>query len=112
MRFINFIRDYWYIPLIALAAVIGAVFLTRTRPGWKKSGKPFQTLQTELAAIKAQRETREMKLELGAEQARQHVLDKYANKRESLDADAKARIAELENDPEKLAKTLERLTRE
>lgn len=112
MRVLRFIADYWYVPLIALAAIIGAVFLNRTRPGWKKSGKSFQTLETELAAIKAKREVRELKLQLGAEQAKQHVLDKYAAQRESLDREAEDRITKLENDPEQLAKVLERLTRE
>jgi len=71
----------------------------------------MEQVTNELAAIGAKREARDLKIQLGHEQAKQHVLDKYQDKRKNLDAKEEARMKELEDDPEKLALALERLTR-
>jgi len=108
MKVLRFLLDYWYVPLLALGAVIGAIFVTRAKRG---TALPVLTLKTELAAIEAKRDARAVRLHRGAEAAKQHVLTKYALKRKSLDERAEARVRALEDDPEQLAKTLERLTR-
>ena len=108
MKALRWAKDYWYVPLLIVVGVglAGILF-------WKKKSVAglLIHLQTELSAIASQREARDVRLQLGAEQAKQHVLDKYAEKRKSLDAKSEARVKELEDDPEKLAKLLERLTR-
>jgi delta 1-pyrroline-5-carboxylate dehydrogenase len=108
MKALRWIADYWYIPLFIVGAIVGVILLTRKG---KSGAGLIQKVQTELSAIAAQREARDLKLQLGAEQAKQHVLDKYAEKRKQLDEKAEARVKELEDDPEQLAKVLERLTR-
>jgi hypothetical protein len=109
MKVLRWLGDYWYIPLI----LIGGVLATIVFFGRKKfDGATFtKRLGIELGAIEAKREARDVRLQLGAEQAKQHVLDKYAEKRKSLDEKTEARVKELEDDPEALAKALERLTR-
>lgn len=109
MRALRWVADYWYIPVIVLLGVVAVVALFWT--GKFDLKKFLDRLGIELASIEAKREARDIKLQLGAEQAKQHVLDKYAEKRKALDEKAEARVKELEDDPEQLAKTLERLTR-
>lgn len=107
MRIVRFILDFWYVPFFVVGSIFFMLVLSRKSRPWSAT----ERIGTELAAIRAQREARDLKIQLGAEQAKQHVLDKYAEKRKSLDAATAARVQELEDNPEKLAKTLERLTR-
>lgn len=109
MLVLRWIIDYWYVPFLAIGAIVGAIFLIRakkeTREVWAK------VLGNELKAIKAKREVRDLRIQLGAEQAKQHVRDKYAERRKQLSREAEARVKSLEDNPEELAKVLERLTR-
>jgi len=107
MKALRFIVDYWYVPFFIVGAVFLMIVLSRKGRRWSA----IQKIQKELSAIEAKREARDLKLQLGEEQARQHVLDKYAEQRKNLDAKSEARMKELEKDPERLAKVLERLTR-
>jgi len=109
MRVLRWLGDFWYIPLIIIGGLTAVVFLFWT--GRFDLKKFMKRLGIELGAIEAKREARDVRLQLGAEHAKQHVLDKYAEKRKSLDAKTEARVKELEDDPEALAKALERLTR-
>lgn len=106
-KIVNWLRDYWQLTLLILVSPLLLLFWIT-----KKSGKtPANTLETELAAIKAKQETRKVQLAHGAEKAKRLVMFKYAQKRQSLDAKQRARVKSLENNPEELAALLERLTR-
>ena len=106
MSILRWLADYWYIPVLVVGALVGAVVLSRKGRHWSALRK----IATELNAIGAKREVREVQLQLGAEQAKQHVKEKYAAKREALDAKAEAKAKELEHDPLALAKYLVRAT--
>lgn len=105
MKVLRFVADFWYIPVLAIGAVLAFVLFPQRK-------KVMAVLNKELASIDAKRETRAIQLQLGAEQAKQHVTDKYKAKRETLDAEAEAKAQELEHDPVKLSMFLERITRE
>lgn len=106
---LRFLKDYWYVPFLAIGAIIGAIFLIRAKPATREVWA--KVLGNELRAIKAKREVRDLRIQLGAEQAKQHVRDKYAEQRKQLSTEAEARVKSLEDNPEELAKVLERLTR-
>lgn len=108
MKVLRWVGDYWLIPLFMVGASILAIFVSRRGHFVRDLEK---ILITELAAIDAKREARDIRLGLGMEQAKQHVLDKYAQRRKSLDAKAEERVRRLENSPEHFAQALERLTR-
>ena len=112
MKLIRFIKDYWYIPLIAIGGIFVVIWL---RGRGKATKGIIDKVTTELAAISSQREARDVRLQLGHEQAKKHVQDKYAEKRKRLDAKAAQRASELEalfdDNPEQLAKELEKLLR-
>lgn len=109
MKALRWLKDYWYIPLAILGALVGLLFWLATRD---KGAHPMEGVLKELDAIRAKREAREAVLALGEEKARAQVLEKYAAKRQDLDAAGAARIQELENgDLETLAAALERATR-
>lgn len=104
MRVLRFVRDYWYVALLAL----GAVFLWTFR----RNSDPFGAVKAEIEAVGAAQVAREAKINLGSEQAKQQVLAKYAEKRKVLDEQTEKRMQELENDDvEVLARALERATR-
>ena len=106
MKFVRWIGDYWVIPLVVVAAIVGMVVLSKKKRHWSA----VQKITQELKGIEAKRETREIQLQLGAEQAKQHVAEKYAARRETLDAKHEARAKELEDDPVALSRYLARLT--
>lgn len=102
MTVLRWLADYWYIPVLVVGAIILAVVF--------RQKAAVQKITKELKAIDAKREARAIQLQLGAEQAKQHVTEKYAAKREALDAKAEAKAKELEDDPVALAKFLARVT--
>jgi hypothetical protein len=106
-RFFQFLTDYWQIPLLVVGGVLAFLFLRDRRT----SGKALGKVTRELAAVAAKRETREIELQMGAEQARQHVRDKYTALRGKLDAEAELKAKELEDDPVALTAFLERASR-
>jgi hypothetical protein len=105
VKLLRWLGDYWYIPLIAIGAIFGIIWLRGRAPKGV-----VDKVQAELGAIAAKREARDLQIQLGHEQAKKHVLEKYAEKRKALDAKQDERIKELEDDPAKLALALERLT--
>jgi hypothetical protein len=107
-RVLRFIADYWYVPLLVCAGIVGWIFVQKIlgNPGID----PLKLAQSELEAIDAKRQARNLKLELGAEQATRRVKVKYAQKLAALNEQEKAEAADLEQDPEKLALFLARVT--
>lgn len=92
---------YWYVPVILVLGVLLWI-VSRGRVN------PMEHTETELEAIKAGAEVKRIQTKLGAEQARQHVEDKYRKQLEALNEKQKAQAEELRNDPVKLAKFLVR----
>ena len=84
---IQFLRDYWMIPLIFIGGVIAVLWY---RAGRQPVKGVMERVQIELDAIASQREARDMQAQLGYDQARQHVLDKYHAKRQLLADDEEA----------------------
>lgn len=103
MSVLRWLKDYWYIPLLIVGAGLAML--------WFRNKAPLDRIKKEFEAIDSARETRAIAIELGAEQASQHVKDKYKAKRETLDAKDTAKATALENDPVALAKFLEKVTR-
>lgn len=66
-------------------------------------------VHTEISAIDAKRETREVRRQSGVEEAKRHVREKYRVKLETLEANSDTRVKELEDNPEELAKLLDRM---
>jgi hypothetical protein len=104
---ISWTLDHWYIPVLILAAVVGFFAFRRWRPG----EDPFKRVKEELGIIQAGTDARNMAIQLGAEQAKAHVKDKYQAKLAALDAQQQTQVKELEDDPVALARYLERLSR-
>ena len=100
MNVLRWLVDRWYIPLIAVAAVLTWVFL-RSKP-------PKAILSTELEAIKAGAQARVVVAEDGAERARAEVLRVHATEVAALDEAQAERAVELAEDPQALAKFLVR----
>jgi len=92
---------HWYIPVVVVLGV-AVWILSRGRTS------PTAPVEVELEAIEAGAEVRRVNAKLGAEQARQHVQDKYREQLAALDEKQRARAEELSNDPAKLAKFLVR----
>jgi len=97
MKWLRLFLDYWYVPLI-LAAAVWFWIVTRGRI------LPADTLSTELDAIRAGSEAREMKARLGREKALAEIKAKHAADLAKLDAEQAAKAKELENDPVALAR--------
>lgn len=98
----RWVLERWYIPLLAIAALVGIV-LFRGR-----GGITFATLKRELAAIKEAAKVRQLLAKLGTEKARAEVERQHAEAIETLDADQKLEAARLREDPARLAKFLVR----
>lgn len=100
---ITWLKDYWYVPLLAIGAILTLFFLPH------RGTRNFQKTMTELGAIRSRRETRAVALKDGNEAAKKHVREKYAAKMETLDAQAETKVKELEDDPVALGEYLDRL---
>ncbi len=107
LRALRFLKDFWYLPVMAVVAIAG--WLAWRRWSSRSELPPFQKILDEVAAIESGREAREVQLQQGAEVARTHVHEKYAETLKRLDAEAKAKVQELEHDPAALANCLDRL---
>lgn len=103
-----FIRDYWYIPVLAVG--VFGTWIVWNKWTSKSTLPPVQKILDEVSAIGAKRETREVQLTHGAEAAKKHVNEKYAETRRRLDAEASAKVQELEDDPVALAAYLDRVS--
>ena len=100
---------YWFVPLaiagVALLAILAIV--TRRKDG-PQVGTIIESAGKELEVIEAGAEVRRTKAELGHEQAKQLVEQKYAVQKAQLDADQAKEAKALEDDPIALAKYLVR----
>jgi hypothetical protein len=103
MRVLQWLRLYWYIPVILIVAALSWV-LWRRRP-------PTEVIQTELDVIRAGTDAQKVQAEVGAAAAAQLIREKYVAKLEALDAEDKTKMVELESDPVALARFLERVSR-
>lgn len=107
MRILYWLKDYWYIPVFFIAAIGGLVlsYILFKRP----DTSILEKTNLEIKAIQAGAEARQIKAELGAEQAKAVVAGKYMQEMAALDTKQKAQAVELENDPVALAKYLVRV---
>jgi hypothetical protein len=105
MKVLRWILDRWYLPLIAVAVVLGW-WLTRGR-----IGPSPRILKLELDAIAEAARVREATAKLGAEQARRDVEQKHAVALASLNDDQRAEVVTLRSDPAALAKFLVKVAR-
>lgn len=103
----HWLLDHWWVPVLFLGALVGLLAFRKWRPG----KDPFQGVKDELVTIQAGAAARNMAIQLGTEQAKAHVKDKYQAKLAALEAEQRAKAAELEDDPVALARYLERLSR-
>ena len=105
MKTITWLLAHWYIPLAIVAAIVGAL-LWRKRPGVPLPVIVAEKVRQELRIIDATTEVKKIKAELGAEQARQHVEDKYREAKSKLDFRQAEQAEMLADDPVALAKFL------
>jgi len=107
LKVLLWIKDYWYIPLFVIVVIAGWIVWSR----WGVRGQvpPMQKIVDEVHAIGEARKTREIQLTAGAEEAKKHVNEKYAETKKRLDAEGNLKVKELENDPVALAKYLDRV---
>jgi hypothetical protein len=96
---------------MVLGAVGGIVLMVLLRSAGREGGNPFDKVASELKVIEAGREAREARINEGEEAALKAVEEKYAKKREALDAQEAERIKKYEDDPVALARALERASR-
>lgn len=109
MAIIRWLLNYWYVPLLFVIAVIGAIVLRR-KPGVPVTTAIAERVSGEMRVIDAGAEVRRIQAEMGAEQARQYVLNKYEIVKLKLSAEQKEQATKLESDPIALAKFLVRVT--
>jgi len=107
IRVLHWIADYWYIPLLTIGALAVLILWIIHRRG----DPPVDLLNVELQAIKAGRDAREAKVELGAERAVAKVEADHKDAVGKLDADQRAQAEELRDDPVALARFLVRAGR-
>jgi len=109
IRVLRWLVDYWYIPVLVVVAIVVSVV------GRRLLGIDTKDLEdltaSQLREIEAKRAAREAVLAAGREQATRQVQEKYAAAYARLDEQQAARVKVLENDPERLAVALERLSR-
>ena len=104
---IHWLLDYWYVPLIFIAAV--AAYFTFRK--WRGGKNPLVLLAEELKIIQSGADARNLQIQVGTEQAVKQIKEKYQAKFQALGATQKAQVLELENDPIALARLLERVSR-
>jgi len=102
IKFITWLRQYWYIPFVALGAALSYVFLMR------RGATPMSQTKAELEAIKMASNIGKIEALLGAEKARDVVEHEYRETLQKLDEDQQKKAKELRDDPAKLAKFLVR----
>ena len=103
MIFWKLLKRYWYLPVIAIGAVGAFLFF-----GQRGRKAIYARLQSELDAITSGAEADRVEAELGADEARKHVEDKYAAELAAFDAEKRAEAEKLRHDPEALARFIVR----
>jgi hypothetical protein len=95
------IKNFWYIPVFALIALV--LFVAQRRK------LAARLLRVELEASKAAQEAARNKIELGAELATKQVLIDHNRKLRQLRGKQRTRVSELMDDPEALSRYLVKL---
>ena len=107
MKILYLVKDFWYVPVLFLVAVV-AYFTFRK---WRGGKNPIDLVTEELKVIRAGTDARNLQIQVGTEQAVKQVKETYQAKWKALEAEQKAKVKDLENDPVALARLLERLSR-
>ena len=105
MKILRWIRDFWYIPFLILALLLGWILFRGRR------GTPLTQTKAELEAIEAGRLAREIQEREGLAAAKQHLAAEHADELNALDEKQRAKAKELRDDPGALAKFLVRAGR-
>jgi hypothetical protein len=104
---LKWLRERWYVPLLALAAVAGAIlggaFVRQLR-------RPDKTVRRELNAVRAGEEAARAAIELGADRAVTALREQNAETIGQLDEARRAKLDALRADPVAFAKHLSRIT--
>ncbi len=106
MKALRWIRDHWYLPLIALAGVLGVVagvFLQRKPAG------PKTLVKEELQALSESNKVRLVLAEEGHEAAKKVVEEKHYELSKVLEGASKEKAARLLENPVALSRHLERV---
>lgn len=101
LRFLRWLRRYWYVPLVLFAGTLGFIFGRRRE-------NPVERVKSEVRAIKAETETKKLEALAGKESAIRAVEHTYRYTMRELDEKRKNQAEELRDDPAKLAKFLVR----
>jgi len=102
MRVLYWLKDYWYLPLIAGVAIIGYL-------AFRGRGGRWWDVKHELEVIEAGRQAREAKACLGAAQAAEQVREQHAEALALLDVDQAKEAERLKADPVALSRFLVRV---
>lgn len=106
-KILNWVARYWYVPIAVLAAIAAAIW-TAGRKRQSPAKAISRQVKAEMRVVSAETEVKRIQAELGAEQAKQHVKDRYQAELFALDAKQAAEATALEADPAALAKFLVR----
>ena len=109
-RALFFLKDYWFIPVLILVAVVG--YFTFRKWRGKAGENILQPVLDKLRVIQAGSQVRDMQIQMGVEKATAAVKDKYKLQTLALENEQAVKVKELENDPVALAKFLESITRQ
>lgn len=110
LRAAKWLIDYWYIPFIALGAIVWYLLVCRDKSQGNVH-QVFERVSAELEVIEAKQEARDLELTLGHEAAVTEIRRKFTEKRVRLDQQQADKAKELEHDPQQLAKYLSRIGR-
>ncbi len=104
---LKWLRERWYVPLLAIAAVGGAIlggaFVRQLR-------RPDKTVRRELEAVRAGEAAARVAVAEGADRAVAALEEQHAATIEQLDDARRAKLDALRSDPAAFAKHLSRLT--
>ena len=102
MKFLRWLVDHWYVPLV----FVGSVLLYTLTVG--RRANPVETAKKELRVIKAGAEASKARAELGTEKAIAVVESKYRLDLAALEGEKAARAEKLKEDPRALARFIVR----
>ena len=105
MKFLRWLRTYWYFPL----AVAGVLVAFALFGAWRRRDMtPIRAIRAELDVATAAGEARKLEAELGAARASAEVVRKYHKSINALDQRQAKQAEALKDDPAKLAAFLVR----
>lgn len=101
LKLLNWLKNYWYIPFIAIATC--ALWVGNRRR------KSLDLLKRELKASKEAQKAAENIIVFGAEKAKKIVKMQHKKQIDKLRGDQVLKYKELKNDPQKLARYFVRI---